>query len=255
MFSALRFIYRISPMPLKKIISFMYSRKPGLYIKFILKNAIRKLAVESNRCNSISEYIDLAYKYRYFGLSIRPEQIKEEIQGLLNMLAEIKPKTILEIGTARGGTLFLLTKVAHEAAHIISIDLPGGLFGGGYNKAIKPLYESFSRPLQRIDLLRMDSHNHDTQIRVEQLLGIRQIDLLFIDGDHTYQGVKRDFEIYSQYVRSGGMIVFHDIAVHQSNTGCEVNKFWGEVKKHYKHSEIMANPSQNWAGIGVIYAP
>jgi hypothetical protein len=34
---------------------------------------------------------------------------------------------------------------------------------------------------------------------------------LFIDGDHTYEGVRRDFEMYSPLVRKGGIIAFHDI--------------------------------------------
>jgi predicted O-methyltransferase YrrM len=36
------------------------------------------------------------------------------------------------------------------------------------------------------------------------------IDLLFIDGDHTEQGVRRDWELFSEHVRPGGHVVFHD---------------------------------------------
>ncbi len=36
------------------------------------------------------------------------------------------------------------------------------------------------------------------------------IDLLFIDGDHSYEGVKRDWALFSPHVRSMGVVVFHD---------------------------------------------
>jgi glycosyltransferase involved in cell wall biosynthesis len=38
----------------------------------------------------------------------------------------------------------------------------------------------------------------------------REIDILFIDGDHTFDQVKKDFDNFSPYVRKGGFILFHD---------------------------------------------
>jgi predicted O-methyltransferase YrrM len=38
-----------------------------------------------------------------------------------------------------------------------------------------------------------------------------KVDFLFIDADHSYEGVKKDFEMYSPLVRKGGIIAFHDI--------------------------------------------
>ena len=37
-----------------------------------------------------------------------------------------------------------------------------------------------------------------------------KIDLLFIDGDHSYEGVKKDFELYSQLLTPNGIIIIHD---------------------------------------------
>jgi hypothetical protein len=36
------------------------------------------------------------------------------------------------------------------------------------------------------------------------------IDLLFIDGDHSYEGVKKDFELYSKLLSDKGLIILHD---------------------------------------------
>jgi len=65
---------------------------------------------------------------------IKPSQIKSEILGLLEILAKIKPKVFLEVGTANGGTLFLFSRVASKDGTMISVDLPRGKFGGGYPK-------------------------------------------------------------------------------------------------------------------------
>ena len=80
----------------------------------------------------------------------------------------------------------------------------------------------------------------------------RQIDFLFIDGDHTYDGVKQDFEMYAPLVRPGGIVGFHDIAHHRPEANCQVDEFWSEIKENYEHKEFLADPDQRWAGIGVL---
>ena len=72
---------------------------------------------------------------------------------------------------------------------------------------------------------------------------------MFIDGDHTYEGVKKDFEMYGPLVRESGIIAFHDIAVIEKP--CEVRKFWKELNSDYK-KEIIEDEKQGWNGIGII---
>ncbi|MEM4488736.1 MAG: class I SAM-dependent methyltransferase [Desulfurococcaceae archaeon] len=113
--------------------------------------------------------------------------------------------------------------------------------------------ESFAKERQRIHLIRADSHDPKTLEFVKRILGNGKLDFLFIDGDHTYEGVKRDFEMYSPLVRKGGIIAFHDIVEHPPETGCEVSRFWNEIKHSYNYLEIVKSWDQKWAGIGVIY--
>ena len=81
-----------------------------------------------------------------------------------------------------------------------------------------------------------------------------KLDFLFIDGDHSYDGVKADFEMYAPMVRPGGLIAFHDINPdhrslrgdrydHLEETGGvpkvegaisgDVPRFWSDVKGRY----------------------
>jgi len=63
---------------------------------------------------------------------IRPAQIYEEILGLAEVVADLRPRRILEIGTAGGGTLFMWCWLASDDATVINIDLPESPYGGGY---------------------------------------------------------------------------------------------------------------------------
>lgn len=188
---------------------------------------------------------------KFFGI-FAPMQVAGEFINLLELFAKQKPAVILEIGTARGGTLFCFAKLAKPDALIVSIDLPEGKFGGGYGKIREKLYRAFALPGQQLHLLREDSHASETLEKVRKVLAGRQVDFLFIDGDHTYGGVKKDFEMYSQLVKRGGAITFHDVAVHTPESGCLVHLFWEEIKKERLYVEFIQNRDQKWAGIGVL---
>jgi predicted O-methyltransferase YrrM len=84
------------------------------------------------------------------------------------------------------------------------------------------------------------------------LPGDGKVDFLFIDGDHTYEGVKADFEMYSGLVRPGGLIVFHDICKHSEQINCHVDRFWQEVKFERRALEFVHDWNQGILGIGVI---
>jgi cephalosporin hydroxylase len=189
-----------------------------------------------------------------FGESIAPWQIRSEIQRLVEMVAKYRPRVVLEIGTARGGTLFLWTRLAHPEATIFSIDLPGGMFGGGYPRWKMPTFRAFARPGQHTHLLRANSHSLQTFEHVKSILAGRCVDFMFIDGDHTYEGVRRDFELYSPLLAPQGMVAFHDIATEEGHDNYGVARFWHEVKQGRKAIEIVEQPPKGIAGIGVLLA-
>jgi len=204
-----------------------------------------------NQDCSLDRLVDFAFT-GCFEL-IKPSQARDEILKLLTILDRMKPKSILEIGTARGGTLFLFSRIASEDASIISVDLPDGQFGGGYPKWEIPLYKSFALANQQIHLIRADSHDGATFEKVKTILNGKEIDFLFVDGDHTYEGVGKDFEMYGSLVKKNGIIAFHDIVVGPPESDGEVGKFWNEIKRRYEHIEIVNDRYQNHAGIGLLF--
>ncbi len=188
----------------------------------------------------------------FYGL-IYPFQNRTEFLGLLGVLRRARPRVMMEIGTALGGTLFMFMRVAADDARAVSVDLPGGGGGGGYRVERIPLYKALALPLQQVELIRDDSHDPLVLRRVQDWLAGDQLDFLMIDGDHSYEGVKQDYEFYSPLVRPGGLIAFHDIV---SVSGVE--QFWGELKvgrrvDEFIGSEGCARLEGRVCGIGVLH--
>lgn len=177
-----------------------------------------------------------------------------EFAALVSLVRRKRPATIVEIGTLHGGTLWAWCRVAAENAAIISIDLPGGPFGGGYPADATDRLRAFAQPLQDIQLIRGSSHDPRTLARLIEILAGRQVDFLFIDADHTYEGVRADFETFSPLVRPGGLVALHDVLPHDDPT-CEVDRFWREVATRYQHHEFLEvrdRRERQWGGIGVV---
>lgn len=229
---------------------------PGLD-SIALRKSINILHQHQEEEDSVEDVINTAFSYKGVGRyrTIRPLQVRSELLSLAKIISEQDPQTIVEIGSAQGGTLYCWTRVTN-ASVAISIDLPGGPFGGGYSSNHRELFNAFDdTPVEPI--LR-DSSNISTLRPLRTVLESHsaegpEIDFLFIDGDHTYEGVKSDFEQYSRFVSEDGIIALHDILPHYDDLQCEVDRFWDELQGSYETDEIIEDPSQGWGGIGLVY--
>ncbi len=126
-----------------------------------------------------------------------PEEITEVIFTLLQLNAEIK--NYAEIGSAGGGTTALFDEV-FELENVFIVD--DNLHDDHRErpeilKDVKNVYEYIG-----------DSQSSESRKFVESFN--IPIDLLFIDADHSYNGVKNDTFNYIGLVKSGGFILFHD---------------------------------------------
>ncbi|WP_255150141.1 class I SAM-dependent methyltransferase [Halorarius halobius] len=204
-------------------------------------------------------------------------QLRDELLELARNVQQHEPKVILEIGTANGGTFYTWCRHVQSLEHIVSLDLPGGRFGGGYNQKKTEIFKTFSDDAT-MDFIRDDSHNETTLERIKMdVVGENKVDFLFIDGDHSYEGVKSDFQMYKNLMSDDGLVAFHDIVFHPDNQsavkeiarrsdaedrhlewgsahpGVNVHQFWQEIREKYTTDEIISHPDQTWGGIGLIY--
>jgi predicted O-methyltransferase YrrM len=196
---------------------------------------------------SLEELVDRAMDLGTSGFfRVKTWQRRSEILRLAQRVRERDPKIIVEIGTAYGGTLFIWAHCASEAA--ITCDIAIKPF-------VIPLYRSFPPPQSRcgIAALTGDTHQAAFKQRLQKTLGGRPIDFLFIDGDHRLAGVTRDFELYAELVRPGGIIAFHDILEKQPFPGNQVYHLWKKINMNFRHEELIDNPDQIGAGIGIIF--
>jgi cephalosporin hydroxylase len=215
-----------------------------------LRRDLSALRKQYAALSSLDERIDLIRGHQIFGAI----QQHNEIAGLLDILRQNPPKYVCEIGTASGGTLFLLAQVCAPDALLLSVDL-------GLLRERCLVHGRFATRKQKIVSVRGDSRAPTTLERVRSLLRGHPLDLLFIDGDHSYEGVKADFVDYGPLVRPRGLIVFHDIVRDFGTrfgtptghyTG-GVPDFWEEIKAQHRTSELIEDPGQDGYGIGIVH--
>lgn len=216
-----------------------------------LQRRASRLAAEAASIDDPRRLVDVLWPYFEF----RPIQIESEIIALLEQLRTLRPRRILEIGAASGGTTFLFSRVAGDGSVIVSIDL-------GFDRSRSQAVKTISRPGVELHTLCRDSHQRSTVQEVSAIFR-QAIDFLFIDGDHSYEGVKSDYEMYSGLVRPGGLIAFHDIVPDMRMRTGEVTHvdvggvpvFWNELKGRLpeRAEEIVENNDQDGYGIGLLH--
>lgn len=253
------------------------AQKTSIGDEYLYKRSKDDIEKRKMRENGLDDIIDtvLDVKPGYGVYQVEAMQLREEIASLSELVADQDPDIVMEIGTHNGGTFYIWSRCFASASQFVSLDLPGGRFGGGYQQRKTRIYESFA-PSKSTEFVRADSHDEGTLERISDILQ-GQIDFLFIDGDHTYEGVKSDFEMYKPLVSDDGIIALHDIVEHpnteqevydridesgiedrhiywtESHPDCNVHQFWSELTEKYETSEFISHPMQTWGGIGVVH--
>lgn len=189
----------------------------------------------------INQIIDEAY-------SLYMPQEREEIVALANFVELIQPKVVVEIGSKFGGTLHIWCSLTKDK--VVSIDLVEGIHGGITREQFNDRNMNFLNKFSNVNFIEGNSHDENTYKLLSKVLHGDKIDFLFIDGDHTYEGVKQDYEMYSPLVRKGGYIAFHDIndTERHRQRNVYVGKLWNELNGNKTEFNVHAD----WAGIGVI---
>lgn len=135
-----------------------------------------------------------------------PWQNMAELRSLWEHVAARPHAFVVEIGSLLGGTLWYWSHLP-AVDRLVSVDLPTtfGQLVAEVNEARPHWPEWFGPAFHGVAA---DSQDPAT---VEVVTAGRpSIDFLFIDGDHSYRGIRRDFDLWSPHVRPGGVIAFHD---------------------------------------------
>jgi predicted O-methyltransferase YrrM len=170
-------------------------------------------------------------------------QIPEEFEQLLRVYRKQKPKKILEIGIADGGTLWWWATLAPEDATIVAVDLN---ISSSAMEVITDM--EINRTMVGIE---GNSTNSATIAEVEKY---SPFDWIFIDGSHDLIDVTSDWDSYGEMAARGAIVAFHDISLHtRPGFESQVPILWEEIKLFYETEEFIAEPLQGWAGIGVVY--
>ena len=168
------------------------------------------------------------------------QQIKEEWEWLIDITVNkfLERGKILEIGCYDGGSSRCLS---HFASSMVTID---------NNNPCR--FDVSKLDAERYTYIAGDSH--DPKV-LAQILD-EDWDFVFIDGDHSYEGVKADFNNIYPHLKKGTPVAFHDIVMskfHHTH-GCYVGEFWRDLKEEYPQNRIAEFITNGeWAGIGVIW--
>jgi len=135
----------------------------------------------------------------------------EDMDALFNAAIPVPPGGIIvEIGSFKGtSTVHLGAAAKLVGARVYAID-PFRQNKGGEDLRYPRYFEEFMATIQKCGVEDVVTPIADYSQRVSHLFKDGSIDLLFIDGDHSAEGVKRDYDLYAPKVKPGGTILFHD---------------------------------------------
>ena len=192
--------------------------------------------------NSIDLFINKAFE---LGMS----QNRKEIEQFTQFLKIRQIKNFLEIGTDLGGSFLLFGNLADRNGIKISIDLPYDQ-SKSRKQWLLNRNKTINENLKNVHLLELDSHKLETVYKVKNILGGELLDYLFIDGDHSIDGIKQDFALYSPLVRKDGVIAFHDITYPKIYKGDLINvwEFWNSLDG----DKFEFKSNDQYGGIGAI---
>ena len=168
---------------------------------------------------------------------------RTEKYAFIKLLETIKPTNAIEIGCYRGGSLQALQKYCNK---VYSIDVDSSL------------RDERTNLFSNVDFLIGDSKTIVPNIIQRLNNNNENIDFVLIDGDHSYEGVKNDFNLFLNYVPKKPLyIVFHDSFNPICRKGIKAANFNSSAHLHFIDLDFISGtfPSDHkkemWGGLAL----
>lgn len=153
--------------------------------------------------------------------------------------------TIAEIGSYIGASTCCFSAAFRSAGtgKIICIDT---WQNDAMTEGKRDTWEAFLGNTRRYQDCIIPIRGYSTEVVQSVMEVAPRLDVLFIDGDHSYTGVKGDWEAYKGFLKSGGLVIFHDYG-------------WAEGVKRVIHQDVIpltnrqgSLPNMWWGWIGEV---
>ncbi|GIK84405.1 MAG: hypothetical protein BroJett025_10270 [Patescibacteria group bacterium] len=194
-----------------------------------------------------------AWKY-YSGVFAHENELDDILSGWYGLrkfgydvVNYLEPKIIVELGTHKGTSFLSFCNSVRNntlSTKLYAIDTwqgdsQTGLYVSEVLEKLKKIIKKHYST-QNIKLVKKSFNTAVTQFKN------KKIDLLHIDGLHTYNAVKNDYNLWNKLTSENGLIIFHDI--HCKNPGFGVHIFWSEIKKENYTLELKHSN-----GLGILF--
>jgi len=143
------------------------------------------------------------------------------------LVTQYQHPSIVELGVDYGYSTFVFANALmnnQSSGKIYGIDLFQGDDHAGFRDTYSDVIKNIEvNKLSNIEIIKGEFTDQSMKWKTP-------IDILHIDGLHTYEAVKNDFTNWSKYVKSDGIVIFHDVCIPYFT----VNKFFRELGNGYK---------------------
>lgn len=177
--------------------------------------------------------------------NLTPSAWAGHIPFLFCLVSMMAPRRFAELGSHYGASFFAYCQASARMGYKtepVAIDCwEGDDHTGSYESDV---FEQFKHIFSKYD--HFARYKRMFFQEAVSCFDEKSVDLLHIDGLHTYEAVKEDYDTWLYTLSDTGVIIFHDINVHEREFG--VWQFWSELKKVHPTMEFMHSH-----GLGVAY--
>jgi len=200
---------------------------------------------------ALAELDDNAFIWRFLRPAfwpikcLTPSSWAGHIPFMFCLITALQPRRYVELGSHHGASFFAACQAAQRSSpssECIAVDSWLGDEHAGYydNSVFKSFRDQLNEHFSDVGTYLRCSFD-DAAAQFEPA----SIDLLHIDGLHTYEAVRHDFETWQDRLTPHGVIIFHDINVHERDFG--VWQLWQELGAQYLTTEFFHSH-----GLGIL---